>query len=188
MVDVAAVAVAFAVRLIVLGRVGDDIGEREAVVRGDEIDRSRRRAEAGREDVGRAGEARRQLADASRLAAPEPAHRVAIVVVPFAPAGRELPETIAARPDIPRLGNELQLAQHGILLDGLEQRRRGVETVGAPAERGREVEAKSVHAGDLGVVAKRVEREAQRRRPVERHRVAATGVVDIARPVVGKVR
>jgi hypothetical protein len=122
-VDVAAVAVAFAVRLVVLGRVGDDIGEREAVVRGDEIDRSRGRPDAGCEDVGRAREARRQLADASRVAAPEPARRVAIAVVPFTPSGRERAETIAARPDIPRLGDELQLAQHGILLDGLEEGR-----------------------------------------------------------------
>ena len=37
-----------------------------------------------------------------------------------------------------------------------------------------------------GVVAKHVEREPQRRRPVERQRVAAAGVVDVARAVVGE--
>ena len=168
----------------------DEVGEREAVVRGDEVHRPRRRPRAAGEDVGRAGEARRELAREPRVAAPESPRRVAVAVVPFAPGRRERAEAMAARPDVPRLGDELEVAQHRILRDRLQQRRGGVEAevepVGAAAERGREVEAEAVDARGLGVVAQDVHREAQRRRPVEGERVAAAGVVEIARAVVGE--
>ena len=105
MVGVGAVAVVLAVRLVVLGRVGDEVGEREAVVRGDEVDRPRRRPRACREDIGRAGETGREFAREARVAAPEAPHRVAIAVVPFAPGRRKRAQPVPAGPDVPRLGD-----------------------------------------------------------------------------------
>ena len=72
-----------------------------------------------------------------------------------------------------------------ILRDRLQERRRGVEAVVAAAERRGEIEAKAVDARDRRAVAQRIHREAQHGRPIERQRVAAAGIVDVARAVVG---
>ena len=39
------------------------------------------------------------------VAFPKTAHRIAVFVIPFGPAGRESADLIAADADIPRLGN-----------------------------------------------------------------------------------
>src|SRR3712207_7656283 len=44
-----------------------------------------------------------------RVPAPEVAHRVAVLPVPLRPPHGEVPHLVAARPDVPRLGDELHL-------------------------------------------------------------------------------
>ena len=83
-VVVAAVAVALAVGVVVLAGVADQVGEREAVMRDHEVDAARGQP-AGGEQIGRAGEPGGEIAGALRVAAPEPAHAVAEMVVPLAP-------------------------------------------------------------------------------------------------------
>jgi len=61
--------------------------QREAVVRGDEIDAGAGLAAVVSKQIARAGEPFGQLADAAAIAAPEPADRVAAAVVPL---GRSL--------------------------------------------------------------------------------------------------
>ena len=104
------VAVILAVRLVVLLVVGDEVVQREAVVRGDEVDARPGLAAAAVEDVGRAGQARRERRR-RRLAAPEVAHRIAVLVVPFRPARREAADLVAAGAAIPGLGDQLDLAR-----------------------------------------------------------------------------
>src|SRR5216683_6519006 len=80
-----AVAVLLAVRLVVLLVVGDQVLEREAVVRGDEVD-ARVRPAAGRGvQVGAAREPVGELAESRVLAAPVVAHGVAVLAVPLRP-------------------------------------------------------------------------------------------------------
>src|SRR4030095_3286142 len=97
--------------------------------------------------------------------------RIAITVVPFAPALRERAETISAGTDIPGFGDELQLAQQRILADRPEQRRGGIESCRTSTECGREIEAVAVDPRDCRVVAKHVEREACDLGPIERQHV-----------------
>jgi hypothetical protein len=97
-VEVGAIAVVFAVGRIALGVVGDQVGEREPVVRGHEVERARRRPQATGEDVGGTRETGGQLAKLSRVAAPELARGIAIVIVPFGPAGRKGTEAVASGP------------------------------------------------------------------------------------------
>ena len=100
MVVIMAVAVVFAVGVIVALGISDSVGQREAVMRGKEIDA----AAIGTENVGRSGDARDQRADGS-VAPPETAHVVAEAVVPFEPVRREIAKLIATRADVPRLGD-----------------------------------------------------------------------------------
>ena len=151
---------------------------------GDEIDSARGRL-AVLKQIGRAGEPRRQFADHARIAAPEFARRVAELVVPLAPAGGKAPDLIAARADVPRLGDQLEVAQQRVLRDGREQGRVRVEAFRAAAERGGEVEAEAVNSAVKRPGAQGVHRKAQRRGMIEPQNIAAAGVVDIAGAVGG---
>src|SRR5207237_2743379 len=95
-VVVLTIGVAFAVLLVVLLFVADEVGEREAVVRGDEVDAGVGAPAALLVEVAAAGETRRQLGDRTAIAAPETAHRVAGLAVPLRPPGREVADSIAA--------------------------------------------------------------------------------------------
>src|SRR5262249_31496162 len=97
-----AVLVFFAVRLVVLVVVGNEVIEREPVMDGDEIDRRPRFAAAMIEYVTRAAKAGSKRAS-RRSTAPEIADYITELVVPFGPAGREGPDLVAAEATIPRL-------------------------------------------------------------------------------------
>ena len=106
LIVVRAVAIVLAVGLVVLARVGDEIGEREAVVRDDEIDAFRRGGRV-RENIARAGEARRDFAAQTARRRARSGARVAEAIVPFAPALGKPAELIAARADVPGFGDQL---------------------------------------------------------------------------------
>ena len=109
MVLVAAVPIVLFVCLIVLAIVADDIAQGEAVMGRDEVDARPAASPFVVENIARAGDPQRELADEAVIPFPEPAHRVAIAVVPFSPIGRKIAKPIAARPDIPGLGDEFHL-------------------------------------------------------------------------------
>ena len=187
-----AVPVVLAVRLVVLVIVGDEVVEREAVVRRHEVDRGPRLAAAVGEQVGRGGEPRREIGQLPVVAAPVGSHRVAIAVVPFRPARREAADLVAAGPDVPRLGDQLDLAERRVLSAGVEETAVLVEAVRLAGQDGGEVEAEAVDAHVVGPVAQAVHHHLQHAAVGEVHRVAGAGVVDVVprvgrQPVVGGV-
>ena len=95
---------------------------------------------------------------------------------------------VAAGADVPGFGDELPVPQHRVLRDGREQRCRGIEAVVAPDQCGGEVETEAVDAGGERLMAERVHGQAQRGGTIQCQRVAAAGVVDVARRVVGRSR
>ena len=104
-----AVAVVLAVRVVVLLVVRDEVGQREAVVGGDEVDRRGRSSGVGLVEVGAPREAGAELRQRRRLAAPEVADRVAVAAVPLGPLRREVADLVAALADVPGLGDQLDL-------------------------------------------------------------------------------
>src|SRR6185437_8337663 len=94
-ITVVAVAIALAIGLVVLLVVRDEIGQREAVMGGDEIHARPGPPAAMRKDVRRAGEARGEIGDDALVALPEAAHRVTVLRVPFRPTRREATELVA---------------------------------------------------------------------------------------------
>ena len=102
---IVAVLVAFAVRLIVLFVVADQVVERETIVRGDEIDARIWASSAVLIKIGAAGQPISHLADAALVAFPETAHCVAIFAVPFRTRHRKIANLITAVPDVPRFRN-----------------------------------------------------------------------------------
>ena len=135
-------------------------------------------------EVGRAGEALRELADVA-LAAPEVAHRVAVLPVPLRPEHREVADLVAARPDVPRLGDQLHLREHRVLVDHVEEGREPVDVVELARERRREVEAEAVDVALEHPVAERVHDQPQHGRVDRVERVAGAREVHVEARVVG---
>src|SRR5204863_724261 len=125
---------------------------REAVVGRDEVDRRERPAAVVLVEVARAGEPGGEVCD-GLVAAPEVADDVAVDAVPFAPENREVADLVAAGPDVPRLRDELDLGEDGVLVDGVEERVEAVDVVEAARQRAGEVEAEAVHVAVADPVA-----------------------------------
>ena len=179
-VVVGAVAVALEVGLVVLLVVGDEVGQREAVVRGDEVDRGGRVAAVGLVEIARAREARGERGHA-RLAAPDVAHRVAVEAVPLRPEHREVADLIAARAEIPGLGDQLDLREHRVLVDDVEERREPVDVVELARQRRGEIEAEAVDVAVDDPVAQRVHDQPQHARMHRVEAVAGAREVHVAR-------
>src|ERR1700727_2316584 len=123
-----AVAIVFAVRFVVLIIVGDEVVERESVMRGDKIHASPRPAAATVELVRRGAKTGRQSFGWS-FSAPEVPYRVAERIVPFRPSRRKSANLVTARSAIPRLGNQLHFGEQRILANGLEKAALRLKTV-----------------------------------------------------------
>src|SRR6201993_4074418 len=111
-VVVGAVAVALTVGIVVLVVVRDQVGQGEAVVHGDEVDRCAGSASfiGPVVDVSRTAQARSEIAQQPVMAAPPVARGVAEASVPFAPQRREATDVVTIHAaDVPRLGDELDL-------------------------------------------------------------------------------
>src|SRR5439155_939376 len=134
-----AVGVPFAVRGVVLLVVGDEVAQREAVVRRDEVDAGHRPARVVLVEVGASREPRRQLRDSRRFTSPEIAHCVSEPAVPFRPEGGEVADLVAALADVPWLRDELDATHHRDLVDEVEKGRQPVDLVKFPSQRRREV-------------------------------------------------
>ena len=192
-VVVGAVAVVLAVGLVVLAVVGDQVAQGEPVVGGDEVDRRRRLAGAALVEVARPGEPVAHLGQARPLPPPEVPHRVPVLPVPFRPQDREVAHLVAALPQVPRLGDELDRGHDRVLVDEVEERAQPVGRVHPPGQGGGQVEAEAVdvHVGDP--VAEAVEDEVEDLGVAGVEGVAAAGEVDVAalvargQPVVGRV-
>src|SRR5665647_3372686 len=87
------------------------------VVRDDEVDRGDRAPGRVLVQVAGSCQTRGKLAQGCSLAAPEVAHSVAELAVPLGPQRREVADLVAAIAEVPRLGNELDLGDHRILLN-----------------------------------------------------------------------
>ena len=175
-----AVAVGFEVGLVVAQVVADQIGQREAVVRDHVVDRFGGRAPAGLVMVGRTRQAQREFAARAVAAQPEGPDGVAEAVVPFEPAFGEAAQLVAARPQVPGLGDELHALQRRVLQHGLEEGAIAVETEVATAQHGRQVEAEAVDVHVLYPVAQAVQHHLQDARVADVHRVAAAAQVLVA--------
>jgi hypothetical protein len=117
-------------------RIGDEIGERETVVRDNEVD-ALGGGGRGRENIGRAGQTRREIAVHAGVAVPEAARRIPKAVIPFAPAPWKGAELITAGAQVPRLCDQLGIRDDRILRDRLEQRRVRIEAGRATSDSGR---------------------------------------------------
>ena len=112
-------------------------------------------------EVRAAGQAEGELAQRLRLAAPEVAHRVAVLAVPLGPQRREVADLVAALADVPRLGDQLDPRHDRVLLDEVEEGRQPVDVVELAGQRRGEVEAEAVDVHLADPVAQAVHDQLQ---------------------------
>ena len=148
MIGAGAIAVLLAIGLIMLVLEGGEVGERETIMRGDEVDPARGAMFCAKY-FGRTGEPRCQRAEHTAIPAPEAADVIAVLVVPFPPAAGEIAGLIAAGANIPWLGNQLQPAQQRVLGNGRQQRRGGIKAGIAARQCGREIKAEAIQPRPL---------------------------------------
>ena len=144
------------------------------------------RRPAGLVQVARPGQPGGELRQRGRLAAPEVADRVPVLAVPLGPQRREVADLVAALADVPRLGDQLHLGDHRVLLHQVEEGGQPVHVVQLAGQGRGQVEAEPVDVHLQHPVAQRVHDQLERVRVPDVQRVAAAGVVDVA-PGVGVV-
>ena len=176
-----AVVVVLAVGLVVLLVVGDEVTQREAVVGRDEVHGRAGAAPVPLVEVGRAGQAGGELAEGAGLAAPEVAYRVPVHAVPLGPEAGEVAHLVAAPAHVPRLGDELDGAQHRVLADHVEEPGEHVRALLPlhPGEGGGQVEPEAVHVHLGDPVAQGVHDQLEGLGAGEVHRVPGARVVHV---------
>ena len=183
-VRVVAVAVPFMIGFVVFRVVADEVMQRETVMRSDEVDRSTSSAARRGVQVAASGQTSRQSAE-PEPALPKASNIVPEAIIPFRPTRWESTDLIAALAHIPRLGNELDARQDGILPHRRQEGRVGVKGIGRARQRGGEVEAEAVDMHLFDPVAEAVHYELKHARLGQIEAVAGVGIVDAAARIMG---
>ena len=122
-----------------------EVAQREAIVGDDEVDGRHWLATRRPVQVGGASQAGGEVGERGEFAAPEVAHRIAVPAVPLGPQGREAADLVAVRTHVPRLRDELDLRDNGILVDEIEECGQPVDLGELSGQGGCEIEAEAIH-------------------------------------------
>src|ERR1700746_2778408 len=108
---VSAIPVVFAIRLVMLAVVAHEVGEREAVMAGDEVDGRGGGAGLVGVEVAAAGDAARNGADDAGVAAHEAAHDVPVGSVPLGPGQSRKSTHLIETGGVPGLCNVWEIGE-----------------------------------------------------------------------------
>ena len=86
----------------------------------------------------------------------EVTHAVPVFAVPLGPHNGELAHLVAAFAHVPRLGDQLDFGQRGVLVDGVEERAEAADVVELAGKRGCQVETEAVHVHLRAPVPQRI--------------------------------
>ena len=184
-VVVVAVAIPLVVGLVVLLPVTHQVVEREAVVRGHEVDAVAGLAAVVGVEVAGARQPRGQVAGLGEVAPPVAADVVAVAAVPLGPPQPgERAHLIGAR-CVPGLRDDLGVGEGRILGDHFHDRRIRLDVaVAIAAQHARQVEAKAIDVVVVHPVTEAEEDQLADDRMVAVDRVAAAGVVAVGRAAI----
>src|ERR1700722_15094627 len=147
-------------------------------MRGDEVDGRPRTPALAREYVSRTGEPCSYCRTMPGITAPEASHAVTEAIIPFGKPGRMIAELIAARSDIPWLGDQFHACQRRILPHRVEEAGAGIEAAWLAPQCRTEGEEKAIDMGRVHPVAQRMHHHLQHARMRQVQRVAGTRVID----------
>ena len=183
-VGIGTVPASLSVRLVVLSLVAHQVPEGEAVVAGREVDAREGAAVTLVVDVGATGETRCQVSQLSAVATPEATDRVSVLGVPLSPSVGEVSHLVSPGTEIPRLGDQLHLCEHRVLLHHREEAAQAVHGLELACQGRSQVEAEPVDVHLLHPVAEAVHDQLERARVAHVEAVPATGEVDVVARVL----
>ena len=120
------------------------------------------------------------------VAPPEATDHVAVEAVPLRPRSGEAADPVAARPDVPRLGDELDAGHDRVLVDRVEEGALPLELAARPGEDRGEVEPEPVDVHLLDPVAQAVHDQLEHPRVADVERVARPREVQVAAAAFGQ--
>ena len=173
--------------------VRDQIMQRESVMCRYEINARMGTAAAAFVEVAAPRQAVRRLGDLSSVAFPISPDRVAIFAVPFGPAGRKVPDLVAAFPQVPWFSDEFYLREHRILMNDVEKCAEAIYVVQFPRQCGGEIEPEAIHMHLEHPIAQAVHDKLKNAGMADIQSIATAGVVQIIarlegnQPIVGGV-
>src|SRR4051812_47803865 len=94
--------------------------------------------------IARAADSRGKFRRHASIAFPESPDSVSVLAVPLRPQGGKVADLVTAFTQIPRLSDQLDLAEHGILMDDVEERAQLIDFVELARQGAGKIEAKSV--------------------------------------------
>ena len=183
---VGAVAVVLAVGLVVFVVVADQVFQGEAVVAGHEVDAGVGAPPALLVQVAGARQPGGQLRGGVPVALPVAANGVPVAAVPFGPQHGEVAHLVSARAHVPGLGDELDLRQHRILVNDVEEGPQLVHVVQLAGQGAGQIEAEAVDVHLQHPVAQAVHDQLQHPRVAHVQRVAAAGEVHVVAGILGR--
>ena len=139
--------------------VADEIGEREAVVTGNEVEARVRSASIVSVEVTAPRESRCDFPDMAAIAFPEAANAIPVFAIPLAPKNRKIPDLVSIWTEIPRFRNELHLREGRVLMDDVEKRAQAIHLPEFPREGAGQIETEAVDVHFQHPVAERVHDE-----------------------------
>src|SRR5579872_4710522 len=184
-VIVVAVTILFAVGLVVFFVVADEVGQRESVMSSDKVDAGVWAAAAMSVQVAGSGQAIGEVAGGSFVALPVGSYGVAIAVIPFRPANREVADLVAAFAEVPRFGNQLHLREHWILMDDVEKSAQAIDFMKFTGESRSQIESKAIDVHLENPIPQAVHDELEHAWMAHIQSVSSAGVVDVIARIVG---
>jgi len=153
-----------------------------------EIDAVRGRAPVILIQVGTAGKPRRERAARTPIAAPIPAHVVAVAPVPFRPPRIAERAHLVRTAGVPRLSDQFGFVQDRVFGDALDQRRLVVQIAFAVAsENRRQIKAEAVDVHGCDPIAQTIYDEVLHDGMIAVHGIAAAGEVQVVACLVQDV-
>src|SRR5580704_3920135 len=152
-------------------------------MRGNKVDAGIGTPATVRVQIARTGNAISQVAQESSITLPIGTNCIPIAIVPFCPAHGEVSDLISSFAKVPGFGNQLDLREHRILMDDVEESSQAINLMKFAGESGGEVEAEAVHVHLKNPVAQTIHDQLQYTRMPHVQGVSGACVI----PVIARI-
>src|ERR1700723_408759 len=183
-VIVIAVAIVFAIRFVVFFVVTDQILQREAIMRRDEIDAGIGTPPAMCIEIARTRDAISEISHNSSVALPIRAHGIAVAIVPLRPTYGEIPDLIAAFSQVPGFRNQFYLREYRVLMDDVEKSAQSIDFMKFAGQRRGEIEPEAIHVHLQNPVAQAVHDQLQHARMLLVQRISCACVTFVVQSIL----
>ena len=133
---------------------------------------------------GRTDKAFSHIPHLSRITSPKLPHVIAVLIVPFSKRCRIGAQLIAARPNIPRLCNQLHFIQNRVLPNRAEKRPVPFKPACRAAQRGTQIKAKAINMHDFNPITQAIHHQSDDEGVLKVEGIPTTGIIDVIARII----